>query len=68
MSIKQAIQNYLKEQQAQNIAQEAAQIKEGYDISVHYIGRTGEEAIFDTSVEEIAKVADMHNPQRDYTN
>lgn len=68
MSIKQAIQDYLQTQQKETIDTDADPVQEGHTISVHYIGRTDEEAIFDTSLEHIAKAADMHNPQRDYTS
>lgn len=47
--------------------QEDTMVKEGDYITVNYIGQLEDGAIFDTSLEEVAKEAGQYNPAREYS-
>ncbi|HKL44222.1 MAG TPA: FKBP-type peptidyl-prolyl cis-trans isomerase [Candidatus Absconditabacterales bacterium] len=58
------VEEYL---QAADFEGDGQEVQKGNDVVVHYIGRLKDGTVFDTSVEEVAKACDKHNPERDYT-
>lgn len=58
-----SVEEYLE---AADFEWEWQQVQKWDEVVVHYIWRLKDGTVFDTSVEEVAKACDKHNPERDY--